>query len=140
MKTIIKVTLASLILLLTATISTATSGDCDVFDYCDPDITIAFENGNNFSQEIKQRIANSLAGLFPMEPISGESPHNIICTIFGHDLKSGTVSVTHHKAAIHDPRCKKDYYDVTACTRCDYSEEVFLGGYYISCCPEDLIN
>ena len=65
------------------------------------------------------------------------SPDNIICTIFGHDLSTTTVTVTHHKVEQHHPRCLMELYHVTACSRCNYTDAELQSSFHILCCPED---
>lgn len=112
----------------------------NVYNYQNPDITIEFSSDNELSDEAKQAIADEFAGIINEEEIGTEGIKNIICTLFGHNTSTTLVSVTHHKAYIHAPRCKIQYYDVTTCSRCDYNEKVLLGSDMIFCCPEDQIN
>lgn len=118
----------------------ATSQNPNIFEYSDPRITVEFSEENELTYEVKETIANEFAGIVEEEAIGSVHPNNIICTLFGHSTSTTMVTVTHHRAYIHAPRCTIDYYDVTTCSRCSYNEKVLLGSEMIHCCPEDLIN
>lgn len=60
--------------------------------------------------------------------------YGLMCTLFGHKLESSTVQTITHKAASTAPRCLRKIYDVTACTRCDYSTKTLKSSQYIYCC------
>lgn len=62
------------------------------------------------------------------------STYGITCTILGHNLETSTVVSTHHKAYDTDPRCVRRLYEVSTCTRCDYSTQRLMSTQYISCC------
>jgi len=109
-----------------------------VYQYYNPDITVEFTDSLNVSAERQQQIADEIAGI-DSSFISGSntaSPENIICTLFGHNLSETTVTATHHKVHVHEPRCLVEIYDVTACSRCDYTEAELVGSVFICCCPE----
>ena len=108
-----------------------------VFEYEIPEITVSFDEGTVFSEEERQEIADSFAGIISdLESLN--APNNIICSIFGHNLSTGEVSVLRHKVTHRAPRCRLEIYDVTACSRCDYTEQVLVTSSYIFCCPEEL--
>lgn len=140
MKKIKLIVLIGLVLILMPSIVCASENTYNVYQYVDPEVTVEFETGNTFSQDIKQKVADGFVGIVYVEELGEDQLENIICTLFGHSTTTSVVSVTHHKASIHSPRCLKEYYEVTACSRCNYTEEELLGGHYIVCCPEDQIN
>jgi hypothetical protein len=110
-----------------------------VYHYQNPEITIVFTESLNVSSERQQQIADEIAGI-DTTIISGSnsaSPDNIICTLFGHDLSTTTVTATHHKVHVHNPRCLVELYHVTACSRCNYTDPELVGSVFIVCCPED---
>ena len=94
--------------------------------------TVEFEN-STISDEKKDSLANALIGNDESEIMTA----NILCDIFGHDLKSTTASVIEHKAKQYAPRCQRFLYSVTYCEDCDYSEQQLISTLYINCCPED---
>ena len=62
------------------------------------------------------------------------STYGITCTLLGHDLETSSIISISHKARATDPRCIRRIYDVSTCTRCDYSTQKLLSTQYISCC------
>lgn len=140
MKQVIKLILGFALVLFVPCVMYANSPQSNIYEYEYPEITVAFADGNDLSEEKKQIIADEMAGIFHVEEIGTENADNIICSLFGHSTSTTFVTVTHHKAYIHVPRCRVEYYDVTTCSRCDYNEKVLLGYEAIFCCPEDLIN
>ena len=110
-----------------------------VYQYHDPEVTVEFSESLNISMERQQHIADDIAGI-SSSSISNPPqilPDNIICTLFGHDLSTTTVTATHHKAKVYNPRCLVEVYHVSACSRCNYSDMEMVGSVYIFCCPED---
>ncbi len=94
--------------------------------------TVEFEDPA-LTEEKKVSIANDLIGTNESEIMTA----NLLCSLFGHDYKYTTASVTQHKASSIAPRCKYQSYDVTYCSRCDYTEQKLVAVNYIDCCPED---
>jgi len=111
-----------------------------VYQYYNPEVTIEFLEPLQVSSERQQNIANQIAGVTPIsinDP-NVEDPENLICTLFGHNLEGPvTVTATHHKVRQYAPRCLKEVYHVSYCTRCDYTESELHNDFYIFCCPED---
>ena len=111
-----------------------------VFDYNDDNdicVTVSFDLDCTFSELKKQEIADSFGTA--QNNTKPDSPKNIICSIFGHDLSTSAVSVIQHRVTIWNPRCLLSIYDVTGCSKCDYIEQVLVGSpMHITCCPENL--
>lgn len=110
-----------------------------IYQYTNPDITVVFSEALNVTLERQQDIADEIAGIESGTTLNSNtaSPDNIICTIFGHDLSTTTVTVTHHKVEQHHPRCLMELYHVTACSRCNYTDAELQSSFHILCCPED---
>lgn len=128
----------ALLCMLTSAIF-ADENNTPVYQYSNPEVTVEFAEPLNVTAERQQQIADEIAGVnfsFISGSI-GESPDNIICTLFGHDLSTTTVTATHHKVLVHEPRCLVEIYDVTACSRCNYTDAELVGSVFICCCPED---
>ena len=140
MKLYFKLVALCIICMLTMVITSASEIDEFVFEYDIPLATVEFDNACEMSMLQKQSVADQIVGVASFGPINYnvDQVNNIICSLFGHDLAYSTVTVTHHKVRIYDPRCLKELYDVTYCTRCDYTVENFVGSGYISCHPEEL--
>jgi hypothetical protein len=111
-----------------------------IYQYTNPEVTVSFSEFLQVSPERQQEIADELAGRVsysPQNPLP-ESPNNIICTLFGHDIApQSSVTVTHHKVDKYNPRCRMEVYHVTYCKRCDYTVSELVNDFYIVCCPED---
>jgi len=117
----------------------ADGNNSPVYQYYNPEVTVEFAEPLNVSTERQQQIADEIAGVNSsfISGSIGESPDNIICTLFGHDLSTTTVTATHHKVLVHEPRCLVEIYHVTACSRCNYTDPQLMGSCFICCCPED---
>ena len=63
--------------------------------------------------------------------------YGLMCTLFGHKTEQIKATKITHKVKTTSPRCKRDSYVITTCTRCDYYDEEYTGTSYISCCPVD---
>ena len=108
-----------------------------VFYYPDKEITV--ENDDGLDYETMQFIADSIAyGDLPHleNPSHVAMPANILCTLFGHDLTTSTVSEVTHNVYTTSPKCVRKIYDVTTCTRsgCDYFEKTLISSKRISSC------
>ena len=136
---IIKLTLCILCvaMFLMLTVS-ASNTEQLIYEYTNPEMTIIFDSECNFSETKMNSIADSFAGIHIYENGTPDSINNIICSLIGHNLTTGQVNVITHKVSIWNPRCRLDIYDVTACSRCDYTEEVLVSSRRFSCCPENL--
>lgn len=110
-----------------------------VYQYHNPEVTVEFAEPLSVSSDRQQQIADEIAGV-NSSYISGSntvSPDSIICTLFGHNLSTSTVTATHHKVLPHNPRCLVEIYHVTACSRCNYTDSELVSSVFIVCCPED---
>jgi energy-converting hydrogenase A subunit M len=108
-----------------------------IYQYTNPEVTIVFSSALDISEERQQEIAEEIAGISSLTNPGIASPDNIICTIFGHNLSTSTVTAIHHKVKQYTPRCLMKLYEVTACSRCDYTQAELIDSFYITCCPED---
>lgn len=86
----------------------------------------------NVSDEFKEKAtAHLLSGGAEDE---GAATYGILCKAFGHVLETGTTTQITHKVNATAPRCLQRTYEVSACTRCDYTESTLLSSTYIYCC------
>ena len=133
MKKIISVFMAVVLFVISATlITSASENPVVIITTEDAEYTIEFEN-TNLSEEKRQTIANNL--VFGKE--NDIQTYGLMCSLFGHKTEENTVLVVSHKYKAISPRCKRDSYLVTTCTRCDYQEQELYASIYIVCCPED---
>lgn len=133
MKKIISVFLIVTLFALSATIITSASESSTVVITTDEaEYTVEFEN-TNISKEQREAIAYNL--VFGKD--DNIQTYGLMCTLFGHKTEGTSISVITHKVKTTSPRCKRDSYVITTCTRCDYYDEEYTGTSYISCCPID---
>ena len=133
MKKIVSVFMALILCVLSAAlITSATEIPIVVITTDDAEYTVEFEN-TNLSEEQREAIAHNL--------VFGEDDtvqtYGLMCTLFGHNTEENKVSVITHKVKTTSPRCKRESYLVTICTRCDYQEQELTSTSYIVCCPID---
>ncbi len=95
-------------------------------------ITVVFDVDSKFSDQQQEMIANLL-----VHPENGVALANLICNIFGHKNTTEGVTTITHKVSATDPRCLRELFTVTICSRCDESTVERNAAYYIPCCPED---
>jgi hypothetical protein len=95
-----------------------------VFYYGDKEITVS----GDFDVGKAQSIADALDGQVIIEPLG------IVCVFLGHDLVSGVGKEITHRVYATAPRCFEKTYDITYCTRCNYSVGKLVRERYISCC------
>ena len=133
MKKILSVFLAlTLCVLSAALITSASENSTVVITTDDAEYTVEFEN-TNLSQEQREAVAHNL--VFGKDDTV--QTYGLMCTLFGHNTEENMVSVITHKVKTTSPRCKREMYAVTTCSRCDYQEQEYVGTSYISCCPID---
>ena len=133
MKKIISVFMAVMLFALSATlITSASENPVVVITTEDAEYTVEFENAN-LAQEQREAIAHNL--VFGKD--DNIQTYGLMCTLFGHKTEENKVSVITHKVRSSSPRCKREMYTVTTCTRCDYQEQELTSTSYIVCCPVD---
>lgn len=94
-------------------------------------IEVYFED-DNLSEEFKAKATAYFLNGAPEE--DGAATYGLTCTLFGHDLEIGTTYTITHKARATEPRCLKQTYNYSACTRCDYEASTLISSTYIYCC------
>ncbi|MBQ2846710.1 MAG: hypothetical protein IJE74_00440 [Clostridia bacterium] len=58
----------------------------------------------------------------------------LTCTLFGHDIESGSSKTITHKVRTTSPRCLQETYTYEICSRCDYESYALISSSYIVCC------
>lgn len=134
MKKIIKrfvaiVMLVALIILATLGVSADTNAGNS---YQIEDVTVIFDADSQLSVEQQEMIAQLL-----VNPEYGVSQVNLICNLFGHKTTQEGVSTITHKVSSTNPRCLRELFTITTCSRCNESTVERDAAVYISCCPED---
>ena len=95
-------------------------------------VTVIFEADSQLSDEQQENIAQLL-----VNPENGVAQANLICNIFGHKNTQEGVSTITHKVSATSPRCLREFFTITTCSRCNESTVERDGMAYITCCPED---
>lgn len=65
---------------------------------------------------------------------SAAQTRGLTCTLFGHDLDTGTTTTTTHKVNATSPRCLKETYSYEICSRCEYENYTLISSVHIVCC------
>lgn len=97
----------------------------------DENIVIIIEN-NNISEKTREKIIAFYSN--GGEEKDGVATYGLTCTLLGHKLETSTVSKTTHKVRSTSPRCLKETYSYSTCTRCDYEKSTLVSSKYIVCC------
>lgn len=127
--------LVTMVMLVTLTIcaTLGVSADTDAGNtYQIENVTVIFDADSQLSVEQQEMIAQLLAN-----PEYGVSQVNLICNLFGHKNTQEGVSTITHKVSATSPRCLKEFFTITTCSRCNESTVERDAWGYISCCPED---
>lgn len=128
MKKIIALVLATILSLSLFTIAGATNSE-----YTYGDIEIVFDENCAYSEEMKQKIADYI-----VNGDDGATTYNLLCNLFGHKETIECVTTISHKVAPTHPRCLRQIWEVTGCTRCEEAlGMVLLSESYITCCEEE---
>ena len=93
------------------------------------DCEITYEFSKELTDEEKARIIASING-----EDDGAQTYGLTCTLFGHELDTGTTDIIEHKVRTTAPRCLRRTYEYELCTRCDYNTSTLIGTTYIYCC------
>lgn len=129
-KKIISLIMAMILAICSFSISACADHAEEASVYHNHEIEYVFPEGTPDS--VKEKIINGFEG-------DGEtaSTYGLTCTLFGHDTESTVIyTITHRKKAT-SPRCLKEYFNCTTCSRCDYFVSELISSQYIVCCAED---
>ena len=97
------------------------------------DFEIVFVENSSFSDEMKQHVADYI-----VNGDDGATTYNLLCTLFGHKETVEAVTTISHKLRATHPRCLRQTWQVTGCTRCEEAlGMVLISETYITCCAED---
>ncbi len=111
-----------------------TQAESKIFSYWLDNFEVQFDTNSTFSAEEQEAIANYLVNSEDNATTDEASTYGLICWISGHKLQTEVVVVIEHKVSATEPRCRKNVYDVSTCSRCDYVEEELIGSMMIDCC------
>ena len=129
MKRIIAFVLATTLLIFSSICVIAENNDG--YTYYIEDYSITFSNDTAFSEEQRELIAYYL--------VYGDDDielYNILCSLFGHNTITETVTLVQHEYYANAPRCLEQLIEVTKCSRCDeIISTTVLSSRMIYCCP-----
>lgn len=113
----------------------ADTADNYVFTYGDIEVSVPTVG---VTEEEAKSVADSIArleGIAVCDSLtsSDAAPHNLICSIAGHDLTTTYPSAIVHKAYTDAPRCVQKDYEHQYCSRCDYTSDTLLKTTRIYC-------
>lgn len=124
-----KIIITALMLLLCITMPiTAYANDFFGNAYEIDNTTIQFASDSVFTEEEQLKIVNKF--------ITDESeiaPINIMCSIFGHKYTSEIVTTVTHEVRTSSPRCLREKFNVSVCSRCGYTKTEHISSEYINC-------
>ncbi|MBQ7348158.1 MAG: hypothetical protein IJW55_09380 [Clostridia bacterium] len=92
---------------------------------------VIFDANSQWTFQEQQVIAQKITS----EENEPFATYGLTCTLFGHKYTLETVQVITHNVYGEEPKCLKEVYNVSTCSRCDYIEEELLSTVRISCCP-----
>lgn len=101
------------------------------FEYEDAGKTVIFSDDTSISEAKRQQIADSL--VYGTEDEDGATVLSW-CWLIGHNYTVDIVIVITHKVNPTTPRCLRETFEVTTCTRCDYYNIELISSTYIFCC------
>lgn len=90
---------------------------------------VIFASDSAFTEFQKQNIINHFTGTDD----HAVSVQGILC-LFGHNLTTGSCQYVTHRYYASVPRCLQEIYDVSTCSRCDYTSSTFVSSTRIGCC------
>lgn len=94
-------------------------------------IEVIFDENSIFTEEEKQIIEASFLENGDGNPTT---PYGVMCTLFGHDYKTETITIIRHKVYANAPRCVKELYDTKICSRCSDTNSTLIDSWTIDCC------
>jgi len=125
MKAILKIlvlTLAILMSVITITAAEVNKTKNNNFEVTPPEDTI-------FTEIQQKNIIDYLTKNKEL-PVS----KGLTCILFGHDTAIERWTLTYHKEHASAPRCIRNVYDVSACSRCDYMASDLVLSIRVFCC------
>ena len=114
-------------------------GAADVLEYVrvDGNTEIRVEHTDLTDEEIEYVIALVERAKSGESDEYGVSTCNLLCSMFGHKIKTSKVSVIEHRVFPDYPRCVQELYTTEICERCDYQNVERTSAVRVGCCPVD---
>lgn len=119
--------LAFLISIMQIAVSAQDGYPAPACDECEVEVFIP----EDLSPEVRAKILANMFGETDSEP---EQDRNIICTLFGHDYEITYSYSTSHNVYTTSPKCVRNTYKNSTCTRCGHTETELYKSERISTC------
>lgn len=96
--------------------------------------SVVFNENTVFSAQEREDIAQLI--------VNGDSydstAYAMLCVISGHDYSEyESVTTITHRADDEEPRCLREMFLISKCSRCEHYKTERMSYCYIFCCPED---
>lgn len=125
-------------IIITSMCGITTGAQSDTAIYEIGDVVVIFDSNSSFTSKEQEQLAILIASQATNFNHNQSASYGLVCTLLGHKYGSSeTVTSIVHKVNDAAPRCKRESYSITKCTRCDHAETALLGSYFINCCPTD---
>ena len=111
-------------------------GAADVLEYVrvKGDTEIKVEHTDLTDEEIERVIGIAEQAKSGESDEYGISTCNVLCSVFGHKIKTSSVSITEHRVYDTYPRCLQEIYEVEICERCNYQDARLVRSVRVGCC------
>ncbi len=86
-----------------------------------------------YPEDLPQDIQDKILAHFYGLEAPGDDQENILCTLFGHKLTETTTTVITHNVYANAPRCLREDYNLSVCSRCDYVNQELIASHRIYC-------
>ena len=113
-------------------------GAADVLEYVrvNGDTEIKVEYTDLTDEEIEYVIALVERAKSGESDEYGISTCNVLCSVFGHKIKTSKVSIIEHRVYDTYPRCLQEFYTTEICERCDYQNVELTSAVRVGCCTD----
>ena len=113
---------------------TSVSANSATYIYEIDGTSIIFNENTIFSALEREEIVQ----LIVTDNYSDSTSYALLCVISGHDYSEEEVVTTiTHRADDEDPRCLREMFLISKCSRCENYKTERISICYISCCPEE---
>lgn len=108
----------------------------DAIDTYDTTITIdnidvVFDSNTLLNSNERQVIAEYLVA----DPSEQVQTYGLMCNLFGHKNTTEIVYTITHEVNSTSPKCLRETWEITTCSRCNNTETTLINHYFVDCCP-----
>ena len=120
-----------LLIIIVCTFCLSAYAGAEGYTYKIDNTTVIFNQNTVFSEQQRAYISEVI-----VNSNSDAATYGLMCTLFGHkyEQQESAIAITH---CVRDsqPRCLKETFLISMCTRCEHTETELLVSSYIECCP-----